>query len=101
MFAVNELEALNLVHRESVTDGFVVRIPFAYPMYEQGYKRRIDAIRSVLSGISNLETAGRAGMFRYNNMDHSILTGLVAVRRLMGEDTDIWTINADNEYLEG
>ena len=39
-------------------------------------------------------------MYKYNNQDHSILSGLVAARKYMGEDADVWEVNAEDEYLE-
>jgi hypothetical protein len=39
-------------------------------------------------------------MHRYNNMDHSMLTGLLAARNLFGECHDLWSVNADDEYHE-
>jgi hypothetical protein len=44
--------------------------------------------------------AGRNGMHRYNNMDHSMLTGMLAARNLMGERHDLWRVNADEHYVE-
>jgi len=43
---------------------------------------------------------GRCGMFRYDNSDHALLTGLYAARNLMGESYDIWNVNTDPEYHE-
>jgi len=39
-------------------------------------------------------------MFKYNNMDHSILTGIYAAKNILGEKNDIWNVNADQEYHE-
>lgn len=33
-------------------------------------------------------------------MDHSIMTGLLAARGLLGEQTDPWAVNEDAEYHE-
>ena len=42
-------------------------------------------------------------MHRYNNMDHSILTGLVAADNIINNIKDksaLWQINTENEYHE-
>ena len=83
-----------------LTDAFVVRYAKAYPLYEIGYREHLMTIRRHLARFPNLACAGRYGQFRYNNMDHSIMTGRLAVRRLLGEDVDPWAVNEEAEYLE-
>jgi hypothetical protein len=39
-------------------------------------------------------------MHRYNNLDHSMLTGMLAARNLNGDRHDLWRVNADADYLE-
>ena len=41
-------------------------------------------------------------MFKYNNMDHSILTGLYAAQNILAEELlhSIWEVNTDEEYHE-
>ena len=49
----------------------------------------------------NFKSIGRNGLHRYNNQDHSMLTGLYGVRTLLaGEKHDLWTVNAEQEYHE-
>jgi len=98
--AKTEMDQLGLIAGEAVVDGIVVRMADAYPVYDPGYREHVATIRGALSGISNLEVAGRGGMHRYNNMDHSIMTGWLAARNLLGESHDAWSVNADEDYLE-
>lgn len=95
-----DLLRLALVRADEIADGFVVRYAKAYPVYDDGYGAKVAVIRNYLSQFANLECAGRYGQFRYNNMDHSILTGILAVRKLLGEKCDPWGVNADGEYHE-
>lgn len=95
-----ELVGLKLVRREEIADGFVARYAKAYPVYAGGYADRLAVVRGYLARLGNLECAGRYGQFRYNNMDHSIMTGMLAVRRLAGERCDPWGVNVDGVYLE-
>ena len=98
--AKQDLQKLSLVDAEKVQDGFVVRYAKAYPVYNEGYRERVATIRSYLSSIGNLVCVGRYGQFRYNNMDHSIMTALLGARRLLGETVDPWSVNEEAEYHE-
>ncbi len=98
--AKSELELMNLVKKEEVIDGNVYRMRDAYPVYMGSYQKLIGSARAVLEKYSNLQVAGRGGMFRYNNMDHSILAGLSAARNITGRHYNLWAINEEKEYCE-
>jgi protoporphyrinogen oxidase len=98
--AARELAAIGIAREELVSDGVVVRMPKAYPVYDEQYPQAVAVIRDYLGHFDNLQVIGRNGMHRYNNMDHSMLTGMMAVRNLSGEKHDLWAINADEEYHE-
>ena len=95
-----DLEKIGLVGRKKIVDGFVARYDKAYPIYEIGYEKNLKTIRDYLDSFSNLACVGRYGQFRYNNMDHSILTGIFGVQRLSGKDVNPWDVNTENDYLE-
>lgn len=97
---LKELDRLKLMPTDAVRRGYVIRSPNAYPVYDPGYRERIAVVRDYLSTIGNLQTCGRAGLHRYNNMDHSMLTGALAARNLFGEANDVWAVNVDTEYVE-
>ncbi len=98
--ALADLAALGFGGPEKLVRGHVVRVRDAYPVYGDGLAPRLAAIRAALAPLENLQVAGRNGMHRYNNMDHSILTGLLAARNVLGERHDLWAVNADEVYLE-
>ena len=98
--AVREIQELGLSSPTRIIDGCVVRQLKAYPVYDDTYRCRVEVVRSYLSRFRNLQTIGRSGTHRYNNMDHSTLAGLFAARNLLGERRDVWDINADVSYLE-
>jgi hypothetical protein len=51
--------------------------------------------------LADFQTVGRNGCHRYNNQDHAMLTGMLAVRNLiLGECHDLWQINGEQGYLE-
>lgn len=91
---LRELEKIRLGRQKDYVSGFVIRVPKAYPVYEGNYSACVNLIRIYLKKYKNLQTIGRAGLFRYNNMDHSIQAGLYAARNITGGSNDVWSINA-------
>lgn len=94
--ASRELETLGMAERGWIEDATVVRHAKAYPIYDETYRECVDTIRGYLGEIENLQTIGRSGMHRYNNLDHSMLTGILAARNLAGASRDLWEVNADH-----
>ena len=78
----------------------VIRQPMAYPLYDDDFQDNLDALRSYLGGFANLQTMGRNGMHRYNNMDHSMVTGIYAAGNIFGEDRNLWAVNTERSYHE-
>lgn len=96
----HECAQLGLIDSKEVVDGTVVRMEKAYPVYDQAYRNHVDTIRQYLATLSNFQTIGRNGLHRYNNQDHSMLTGLFAARNVLGERHDVWSVNTEREYHE-
>jgi protoporphyrinogen oxidase len=86
--ATAELARLGLAGSGQVVGGVVFRQPKAYPVYDRGYRERLQVIQRYLATVDNLQTIGRSGTHRYNNMDHSMLTGMAAARKLLGQADD-------------
>jgi len=95
-----ECEQLGLLSAADVVDGTVIRMRKAYPVYDAGYGDAMATIRAWLEGISNLQSIGRNGQHRYNNQDHSMLTGVYAARNVIGASYDVWDVNVEPEYHE-
>jgi protoporphyrinogen oxidase len=97
-----ELERLGLVKPGAVSAGYVVRMPKAYPVYDEGYEEAIDTIRHWLAeAVPNVYPVGRNGMHRYNNQDHSMLTALLTAANILDQTThDVWQVNVEEEYHE-
>ena len=98
--AANELAVLGLADTEDVEEGVVLRQPKAYPVYDGEYHKQRQVLKDFLLTIDNLQTIGRNGMHRYNNMDHSMRTGMLAVQNVSGANHDLWEVNEEGEYLE-
>ncbi len=96
-----EVAKLGLVDPNQVLDGTVVRMPKAYPVYDETYHRGLAGWREFLPQVPNLQLVGRNGMHRYNNQDHSMLTAILAARNVLGANYDLWQVNVDSEYHEG
>ena len=98
---INELAAIGLAGRAEIEDGCVFRVPKAYPVYDASYRDFIGRVREFVDDLENLQTVGRNGLHRYNNQDHAMLTGLLAVRNLLLEEKhDLWSVNTEAEYHE-
>lgn len=96
-----EVEQLGLVKPGKVSAGYVVRMPKAYPVYDEHYQANVDVLRGWLAAnTSNITPVGRNGMHRYNNQDHSMLTAMLAVENIYGATHDVWEVNVDEEYHE-
>ena len=98
--AKREMAQLGLVREQEVVDGAVVRMVKAYPVYDRCYKHGLGVVRDFLASVPNLQLIGRNGMHRYNNQDHSMLTGILAARNVSGSHFDLWNLNVDKDYLE-
>ena len=98
--ARREIGALNLADPARVVDGAVVRMPKAYPIYDAAYRENLDVVREWIDPIENLHPAGRNGLHKYNNQDHSMLTAMMAVWNMEGATHDVWSVNTDFEYHE-
>jgi protoporphyrinogen oxidase len=95
-----EMAAIGLIDPTKVVDGTVVRMPKAYPVYDEGFEAALDVVRRYLDTFTNLQVAGRNGMHKYNNQDHSMVTAMLSVQNLLGGHHDVWAVNADDEYHE-
>jgi len=97
-----ELGILNLVDPSKVEAGYVVRMPKAYPFYDEHYKVNVARIVEWLNAnASNVYPVGRNGMHRYNNQDHSMFTAMLTAENIAkGTRHDVWTVNVEEEYHE-
>lgn len=100
VLARREAAQLGLVEEKLITDGYVLRVHKAYPVYDGTSAEATNVLREFIDGFSNLQVVGRNGMHKYNNQDHSMLTAMMAVENITGEKHDLWAVNADMEYHE-
>lgn len=98
-----EIDQIGLTKPSSIVDGYVVRQPKAYPVYDQEYKGHLEVIREELKQYEGLYLVGRNGMHKYNNQDHSMMTAMLAAKNIIADKAlfDVWDVNEDAEYHEG
>ena len=94
------VDDMGFIRRDEVLGGFIVRAPRAYPSYVIDYERPLAIVKDFVQSLENLQIIGRYGTFRYNNTDHSIETGLLAAKNILGGNHDLDRVNADREYHE-
>ena len=101
--AIEELVKMGIIEsKDNVLDSTRLKVKKAYPAYFGSYDH-FDLVRKELDNISNLYCIGRNGQHRYNNMDHSMLTGLIAADYIKEGNTDktaLWEVNTEKEYHE-
>ena len=88
--------------RDEVLDAHREKVKKAYPAYFDTYEH-IDTVISFVNEVNNLYCIGRNGQHRYNNMDHSMLTAVEAVRSIANGTRDkatVWAVNTEKEYHE-
>jgi len=97
-----EMHRLGLIEDpKRVEAGYVVRMPKAYPVYDEMYQGNVESMRKWLAANTpNVFPCGRNGMHRYNNQDHSMLTAMLSVENILGADHDVWSVNVEAEYHE-
>jgi len=103
-------EAARLAEKDLITVGLIEpgkcrgidlhRLKYAYPVYDLTYKQNLNTLKRVAKGVKNLHTTGRQGLYRYNNMDHSIAMGRRVARTLCkGVDQKAEEVAATEEYF--
>jgi protoporphyrinogen oxidase len=99
--ATKELATIGLVDPSDVEVGYVVRMPKAYPVYDDVYADNVQVIRRWFEeNAPNVHPVGRNGMHKYNNQDHSMYTAMLTVENIHGAHHDIWSVNVEEEYHE-
>src|SRR5258708_21697397 len=97
-----ELLKLGLISdAASVETGYVVRMPKAYPVYDEDYQANVSTLRKWLEvNTPNVYPCGRNGMHKYNNQDHSMFTAMLSVENIFGAHHDVWSVNVQAEHHE-
>jgi hypothetical protein len=65
----------------------------AYPMHLVGFHSVAAQLMTYLGGFKNLQSISRGGIYRYNNMGHSMESGLRAAENLLGKNHVLGDLN--------
>ena len=101
-FTIDEMKKLKLIKDDYVISSNIIKMKKAYPSYTGVYSE-FSKIREYTDKIENIFLAGRNGMHRYNNMDHSMLCGIEVSKCILNGSNDkntIWEVNTEEEYHE-
>jgi protoporphyrinogen oxidase len=96
------LESLGILKDAKITGYFSSYAKHAYPVYHLDYDEKVSRLYRYIAGIKNLRSIGRQGLFRYNNMDHSLKMGLLTARHLTEglPFKNVMSIATENEIFD-
>jgi protoporphyrinogen oxidase len=98
--AIRDLETIGLLRPGEAKPLHLAKLRYAYPVYDLSYRANLRLGLEYVKTFENLQTTGRQGLYRYNNMDHSIAMGRKIAKSLLhGEDMDHQRIAAGHEYF--
>ena len=97
--AVKDLLDIGLIEESEVLDTFSHREVYAYPLYTIGYREHQMALIRWADSVKGLDTTGRQGLFKYNNMDHSIMMGLGAADNILGRGESHRKVATEETYF--
>jgi protoporphyrinogen oxidase len=95
-----DLLKIGLIRPGEVLGAVVKKIPYAYPVYEVGHEQNLKPMMEYVRSLTNLQSTGRQGAFRYNNMDQSVEMGRkLAWALATGEDWGHGGVATGKEYF--
>jgi protoporphyrinogen oxidase len=90
---LHELRAMSLASVSAKPRAFsAVRLERAYPVYFKGYREELMHVLDATQRIPGLVVTGRNGLYKWNNMHHSVKTGILAARNVLGESYDLLSV---------
>lgn len=92
----SHLEKLGFFNKNDVIENCVMRIPYAYPVFDVHYRKHLNVITDFLDGFENLYLVGRSGMFSYLNMDQAMESGITAAEQVIQENKSRETVLAND-----
>ena len=90
--AAEELSRMRLVRKETILQGWIDRETECYPTYFIGYKEPTKILLDSIDSLENIVQLGRGGLYKYNNMDQSMCTGLLAARNSRADLKDNYAL---------
>lgn len=66
---VDQMDQIGWISKADVKNSWVLRVPYAYPVYRVGYETQLNQVKTFLSQWPQIHLVGRTGSFRYLNSD--------------------------------
>ncbi len=81
---------------------FSTRAAHAYPVYGLDYTEKLRTIWEGIKPLDRVICCGRQGLFRYNNMDHSMHMGFLAADAILGvvPRDAVWQVGTEGAIFE-
>jgi protoporphyrinogen oxidase len=86
---IEQMDNIGWINRDDVHNHWVLRIPYAYPVYHIGYEKELAAVKEYLSQWQNLHLVGRTGSFCYMNSDGVIENVFRLIEELFSEENSV------------
>lgn len=84
----DSLERCGLPVRSEILEVTTRRLPFAYPIYAEGYETHFEIQDKWVNGLENVLTFGRQGLFAHDNTHHALAMAYAAVDCVNGQGFD-------------
>lgn len=66
---VEQMSQIGWINKDEFHKSWVIRVPYAYPVYHLDYQQKLRGVKDYLSQWKNLHLLGRTGSFHYMNSD--------------------------------
>lgn len=84
--SLKNLKELGILdNKKIVLDYFSTKVKHCYPMYTLDYFYKTNTLFNLISQFKNIISIGRQGLYRYNNIDHSVKMGLLAAQHIIND----------------
>ena len=80
---IEHLQRLGFLDSSELTDSCILRVPYAYPIFNIDYRKNLQVITDWLDQFENLQLIGRSGRYSYLNMDCAMESGIQAVEEVI------------------
>lgn len=81
--AIDDLQKIGAIRKADVREGFVVRLPYAYPVLDVDYRLKLEVIEEFIKTLPHFYLIGRTGRFDYINSDKVMENALALSKSLV------------------
>jgi len=81
---IDDMIKIGQIERKDFKGGFISRVPFAYPIYDLEYRKKLVKIKEHFMSIKDFYIVGRTGAFNYSNADKVMEEALELSKKIIG-----------------